>query len=299
MEDLLKNIAFDKLITFSHIIKYRSINQVIERTGLTRRRIYHDIETLENNLGNTIFIKNKNDIILTSFGYQITPTLQRMANLLYQDEFNYNRQEIIFDLSIASSALFAHYFLPFIFKDYQDQYPQALINLSQYHPHFAPTIYEYDIVIGAGPLQESEKEEAEQITLKNISLGYYAAPEFLKTYTPPTTLQALYAMPSVHHKDDGNQSAFSNILLTSDSYFSLNAMVAEGIGIGALINEEVAHNPRFQHLIRLLPAITLSEISLCLKYARHSIKKTAIAPFIHYCKARMTNNWPLFSEFVS
>jgi DNA-binding transcriptional LysR family regulator len=294
MFNKLKNVDFKKFKTLLDIVKYKSVNEAIKRTKADRTKIYYDIKNIEKHVGESVILKNRKDVVLTPIGREVVELASEIVETISDQEIKLFNKKINADLSICFSGCcsgqFSHYFLSYVIEKHNQEYPDALITISLLNSNYKPSVFEYDILID----DEKEPEDnIEQNLINTFTYGYYASTKYLDKHGIPNNLDDLDDHVFIQYSKEASLIKKFNTIITSDSYFNINELVLEGIGIGSLNNQEILNNKKYSSLVHLLPNTLVSTVDINLKYLATSSKKSIITNVLRHCKESINKTWRL------
>jgi len=117
-------MEFRELKTFQVVANLMSFNKAANILNYAQSTVSSQIQSLENSLGATLFIRSGNKICLTQAGEKLLKYTQRLINLEEEILSNFkNSDETAGNLIIRAPHSVAAYYLPPIIKDFQLKFP--------------------------------------------------------------------------------------------------------------------------------------------------------------------------------
>ncbi len=117
-------MEFRELRTFQVVANLLSFNKAADVLNYAQSTVSSQIQSLENNLGETLFIRSGNKIRLTPSGVKLLKYTQRLISLENEILNNFkNLDETTGNLIIKTPHTVAAYYLPPIIKEFQYKYP--------------------------------------------------------------------------------------------------------------------------------------------------------------------------------
>lgn len=117
-------MEFRELKTFQVVANLLSFNKAANVLNYAQSTVSSQIQSLENSLGETLFIRSGNKICLTPSGVKLLKYTQRMINLENEILSNFkDLDETTGNLIIKTPHSVAAYYLPPIIKEFQLKFP--------------------------------------------------------------------------------------------------------------------------------------------------------------------------------
>ncbi len=117
-------MEFRELKTFQVVANLLSFNKAAKVLNYAQSTVSSQIQSLENSLGVTLFIRSGNKISLTPSGVKLLKYTQRLLNLENEIVNNFKElDETTGNLIIKTPHSVAAYYLPPIIKEFQIKFP--------------------------------------------------------------------------------------------------------------------------------------------------------------------------------
>lgn len=117
-------MEFRELKTFQVVANLLSFNKAANVLNYAQSTVSSQIQSLENSLGKTLFIRSGNKISLTQAGVTLLSYTQRLINIENEIISNFKSlDETTGNLIIKTPHSVAAYYLPPVIKDFQLNYP--------------------------------------------------------------------------------------------------------------------------------------------------------------------------------
>ncbi|MTT32119.1 LysR family transcriptional regulator [Terrilactibacillus sp. BCM23-1] len=274
------------LKTFQVAAKHLNFTKAAKELNFTQPTVTSQIQSLENELGKSLFFRIGKQTFLTSSGKivqdyaeQIFHLIEEMDQALVQSEMNKGGKIII-----AASETFCTHYFPYIIREFLNDYPKVNIRLVSCHSNEVIEGMEsnlYDIGIISGQL---DKGGISNIVLSEYEDLVLIASKELGSEENPETLLANY--PFIKYEidgpfDDSIQTFIKEANISTDNiieFSSLEAVksaVINNIGIGLisrnLVKKELQTGILFE--IKLNHAPVNIQTSLIIAEEKLSFKK--------------------------
>jgi DNA-binding transcriptional LysR family regulator len=184
IDNLIKNIDWDKLRTFYYVAKAGGFTQASSYLNLAQSTISRTIQNLEAELGFPIFVRHRNGIILTKEGDILFKTATNIFAEIKQalDEIEAEREEPqgTLRLTISSGALH-HFILPHI-PEFLRRFPK--INLTLVATHVTPILDLLEADAAIRPKIEG-RDDLFQKHLMTNHVQLFASEDYLREFGIP------------------------------------------------------------------------------------------------------------------
>ncbi|MFD2618465.1 LysR family transcriptional regulator [Terrilactibacillus laevilacticus] len=280
------------LKTFQVAAKHLNFTKAAKELNFTQPTVTSQIQSLENELGKSLFFRIGKQTFLTSSGKivqdyadQIFHLIEEMDQELIQNEMHKGGKIII-----AASETFCTHYFPYIIREFLNDYPKVNIRLVSCHSNKVIEGMEsnlYDIGIISGQL---DKGGISNIVLSEYEDLVLIASKELGSEEDPETLLANY--PFIKYEidgpfDDSIQTFIKEANIPTDNiieFSSLEAVksaVVNNIGIGLisrnLVKKELQSGILFEIKVNHAPvniqtSLIIAEEKLSFKKVRRLIE---------------------------
>ena len=112
-------------------LKYGSITAAAEQMGYTQSGVSHMLNSLEDELGVKLLIRNKKGVQLTSSGEILLPYIKRVVaeNDAFMQAVSEINDVLRGQLTIGSFATISSHYLPHLLRDFNKLYPQVTFQM--------------------------------------------------------------------------------------------------------------------------------------------------------------------------
>ncbi len=153
----------DQLYTFIIAAKHLNFSETARELYITQPAVSHQITTLENELGATLFNRNTRNISLTKSGELFLDDAKRILDMeeVAKDHLHLAEENPELTLRIAYLLAPCHAFLPSLIRKFRRQYPQADLEIHRmdaYDISAALAEKEYDLYFSLTRDLESQPE---------------------------------------------------------------------------------------------------------------------------------------------
>lgn len=177
------------------IVDQGSFSRAAEKLGITQPTVSKQIDRLEEKLGSQLLKRSTRKLILTAAGeryYERAKEIDALVKVT-EHEIKHISNEDTSLLRIATSPALATHVLPAVFEKLTRKHPEARFHLrvedttpsGYYQRQFE---LEYDLFIREGEGAESNMSAR---PLGEISLGFFASPNYLKEHGTPSSIEEL------------------------------------------------------------------------------------------------------------
>ncbi len=167
-------IDIQKIETFLYAAEKLSISEAAKQLHLSQPTVSHQIKLLEQELGNTLFIRGSTGLKLTEAGSLLLPWARRLLHDTHElkDMMSSLQSEIVGELRIVCSTTAGKYILPQMAARFCQRYPAIKVRILACGPgHAALNLLEGEAHIGVVSTEvndaslESQKFFKDTITL--------------------------------------------------------------------------------------------------------------------------------------
>lgn len=286
---LLDDINWEHLKRFKICAESKSFKDAAQKIGTSTNALSHQIDTLERELGFTLFelINHNRTLRLTDHGERILQ-LVSMAHLYLNGSRPLSSEHILQEeaqqkIKIVTTPGLADTFLSKVVHAFLIKYP---------HYHFE--------VIAVGPAAKIQSDEIMiRSDIKNqkdiikevlfeLPMNLYASKEYLEKMGEPSKKEDLQFHKilafQAHNYGSSNwallktEGLYTEIPISSNSINFLHDMCCQGYGIVEL--PEIY--PRQPNLIRILENIESPKFTICLAFHKEILNKKGISEFVKF-----------------
>ncbi len=238
-------INISKYTVFSKVIEAGGLTRAAQMLGCTQSGVSHAINSLEEELGTTLLIRNRSGIKLTSDGEQMSSAIQKVADAL---EEMYKTAEAIHGLEtgiirVGAFTSVAVHWLPGIIKEFREIYPNIEFGLmnGDYHD-ITEWLLSESIDIGFVTLP-FDIPSCECIPLIEDRLLAVLPSDHRLAGLNKFPLEALRDEPFISLLEQSNHDARKaleiagvkpNIKFTTKDDYAIIAMVEQGLGVSIM-----------------------------------------------------------------
>ncbi|WEM42255.1 HTH-type transcriptional activator IlvY [Photobacterium sp. DA100] len=270
---------------FLHLCESKSFSQTAQAMHISPSALSRIIQRLEEDLGQTLFVRDNRSVELTSAGQALLPTAALITSSWQEikTELSDHRHQLQGKLKLFCSVTASYSHLPDILNRFRQLYPQVEIQLLTGDPAQAIDKVqqdEADIAIAAKP--DTLPGKMTYIELDNVSMSVIA-PLF-----PPSSLQKALAEPpnwaslpfilpdsgTARDKADKwlkSKKIRPNIYAQVGGHEAIVSMVALGCGIGIAPDVVIENSPVGNKVKRLeKEKVQPMNLGLCCKQSRQN-----------------------------
>lgn len=292
------NVNYELYKTFYSVAKNKNITKAAHELMISQPAVSKSIKTLEDQVGCTLFIRNKYGVSLTeegeTFYKNIKPAIEMIehAEETLQETLNLDYGT----LSIGvSNTLTRKYLLPYI-KKFHEQYPRIKINIST-SPTFELITQArnglIDFIILNLPYQlPSDFKEA---TLKEVNDCFIASKDWKELKGKTIPLKEMNNYPLILIAKGSNTRIFlddfcekNNIMLSPEMELASHSLVTAftkiGLGIGYATKEFLKKDLKEQTLFEIKTTPTIPPRQIGATYLKQKQLNKASLTFLNLLK---------------
>lgn len=292
------NVNYELYKTFYSVAKNKNITKAAHELMISQPAVSKSIKTLEDQVGCTLFIRNKYGVSLTeegeTFYKNIKPAIEMIehAEETLQETLNLDYGT----LSIGvSNTLTRKYLLPYI-KKFHEQYPRIKIKIST-SPTFELITQArnglIDFIILNLPYQlPSDFKEA---TLKEVNDCFIASKDWKELKGKTIPLKEMNNYPLILIAKGSNTRIFlddfcekNNIMLSPEMELASHSLVTAftkiGLGIGYATKEFLKKDLKEQTLFEIKTTPTIPPRQIGATYLKQKQLKKASLTFLNLLK---------------
>lgn len=238
-------MEYNKYAVFLEVARQQNISKAARVLGYTQSGISHTIKRMEEEMGLSLFFRDRNGAILTSAGREIYPYVAQMV----QCEENLNQRiQSLHDLhqgtlTIGTYSSVARQWLPGIIRRFKDDYPEVKINFRE---GGAQEIFEWiaNREVDFGFVSEIENKNYEWIALADdpllavLSLEEVTDPEVpgyaMDNFNDRTFILSTLGVDIDIHKAIETAGIHPDVQYTAKDELTIISMVSCGLGVSIL-----------------------------------------------------------------
>lgn len=237
-------MSINKYKVFMKVVELGSLTKTAEAMGFTQSGVSHIMNSLEDEFGFSLLIRNRSGVQLTTNGEQILKTIREILKWnehLEQEVASIHGIELG-TVHIGTFTSVGVHWLPGIIKDFQQDYPQIEIRLSEGdYQEIEDWIAEGKI--DCGFLSLPTKEAFDVVPLQQDRMLVLLPMDHALSAQPNVSLSQIenepFIMPSKGSDNDvnrilANTSINPVIKYTVGDDYAIMAMVEKGLGISIL-----------------------------------------------------------------
>ena len=272
-----QNLPFDidALLVFGKVVECRSLSKAASLLGMPKSTVSRKISKLESDLGTRLLRKNTHQITVTDLGEKV---YGHGLNILAEANdiralVEGSRQEPQGVLRAAIPVFVGIDFASRVGATFLQRYPKSRLEIRLVDSMVHPVKDGFDVVFGAGPLQDSTLIARKVFTLECFLC---ASPDFINTLpeplTVPTQLNTLpfidsgfYDEPRKLHLARGKKRyELSPLARARANNFQISKQyILQGLGIGAMPSQIICSGELQEgSLIPVLPDWSLETVDV-------------------------------------
>ena len=288
----MNNIEIGLLKTFITLADTQNFTQAARRVHRSQSAVSMQIAKLEQQLGCTLFIRDKRNVKLTLDGERLREYANQIVRLSDNLLDQFQQQEVEGNINFASPEDFATYYLPDILADFVNAHPRVTLNVNC--DLTLPLIENfekgnYDLIVikqepgklypGAKPLIREElvwvgnDVRAQDMTFSKLKKKYVAKHGYLPLVMSPSP--CVYRQQALASLDKAG--VMWKVVYTSPSFAGAIAAVKAGLGFTVLPREMVAQELITYSGARGWPRLKQAEICLLAKNEQEPVIATLIS----------------------
>lgn len=252
-----------QLYIFTKVVEQKSFSRAAEALYLSQSTVSSHIQSLEKNLGVTLFDRVGRENILTPYGERLYFWAQKLLQLKDQAllDIKQSAEKLAGGIRIGVSSVPGQFILPKMIKDFRSHYSLVTFSINQWP---SKTVAERVLngIVDVGVLGEKyENDKLQYFPLLKEKLVLLASKDF--TIKEPVTIESISQYPFVmRNSNSGTKSMLDkflkrhnmkesqfNIVAHTDSGENLIELVKNGVGV-SIISEIAAkkhtENPLIQ-----------------------------------------------------
>ncbi|WP_095590712.1 LysR family transcriptional regulator [Actibacterium ureilyticum] len=282
---------WDKLRIFHAVADAGSLTHAGDTLHLSQSAVSRQIRALEESLNTTLFHRHARGLILTEQGELLFDATLAMNKRLdaAAARIRDSKEEVFGELRVTTTIAFGLLWLVPRLPKLYEQYPDLKIDLMLEERVLDLPMREADVAIR---MKEPSQADLIRKRLMSVTMGLYAAPEYLAEHGTPQTLDDLQNHRLICQNTTSAQvsagAALVEQILANDipstlmvnNYFGVLQAVLHKLGVGVLPDYLQLD---FPDIVRILPDIESSDVPVFLAYPeelRHSKRIAAFRDFV-------------------
>ncbi|WP_309605441.1 LysR family transcriptional regulator [Phenylobacterium sp.] len=249
------------------VLEAGTLSAAARLRGLTQPTLGRHIETLEQRLGSPLFLRSPRGLQPTDLALELKPHLHDMAaaaSAAVRDATG-AADSHVGAIRITASEIVGAEVLPTMLTRFRETHPGTVIELMMSNVLDDLSRREADIAVRMAPPTQSALVAKK---VGEVSLGFYAAPDYIARYGAPASFEELERHPVIGFdsaarsvRDLGGRNVVisrETFAFRSDSDLAQLAAMSAGFGIG-VSQPSIA---RRRSLVRVMPDITVFQLGV-------------------------------------
>jgi DNA-binding transcriptional LysR family regulator len=264
MHKRMNNLDWNQLKAFLETAETGSLSAAARKLGLTQPTLSRQVAAIEQSMGVTLFERVGKTMALTPTGLDLLEHARAMgAAAEALDLAATGRSQAVGGVvSVSASDAVATFLLPPLVKKLRDREPGIAVEVIPSNALSDLLRREADIAV-----RHVKPEQPELIArhLREASAHFYASEEWVKTHGHPRSAEEATRLPFVGSDRSGQYLAYLRMhgLPLSEANFSCYAdhsvahwaLVRQGMGIGAMMEEIARDTPRVVRVLDDVPPV--------------------------------------------
>ena len=287
----MKNLK--QIKAFILVSELNSFKLAAEKLFISTTAVSKQIQVLESQLDEQLFIRTTRHIKLTEFGkqyYQLCKNIEK--NIEELDSFTYSKKiepqgklNILIQNSAAKLYVLSH------LKTFMDLYPKIELIFEFSERKLDLNKENFDIIISYALSTNTDESLSHKkiMTMKHILC---AAPSYIKKYNMPKDSSALidykFLMHSLRVPDhfftlaDGKQVLIAKPYIKMNDFEAMIKACCDGLGIILTLDLLVKDRLEKKELVSILPNLNYQNFDLFLYYHSTKYEQSAVRVFCEY-----------------
>lgn len=243
-----KEIPLFKMEIFNQFVQHKTLSKTGRALGLTPADVNNVILGIEKALGEPIYLRKLDRLVLTERGEEFLKICQAMIEAIEKLDLD-DKTSKPEEITLAASLWDAEHYLPEILVEFAKKYPDVSVNLLVGADQTAMNNPDCDAAIG---LALPKRPEIQQRLLLEVVIKLCASKNYLKKHSMMTAIRDLKGHRILNHSSlpPLPDSMFRNnhYAVTADSFAPLIELVLRDQGIALMpsqifdLNEKCAKN---------------------------------------------------------
>lgn len=278
---------------FIYVVQFGSFNKAAEALYLSQPSISARIRSLENDVAQKLFERDRNKCVLTDAGKSFLPYAEKILREYQESVYKMNQQLYIPDqVKIACSISISNYVIPNILPVLQEQFPECRFKIVSDHSESSLSKV-LNNEADCGLIRELMHPRIDSTVLLNFNVGLYAHVDhpLAQVETKVTMEQAVEHNIIFYDHNSPEWLGITSLLETVnfqqhliidiDNMEAAKRLVMKGMGICFLPENAVADEVRDQKL-KKIPLILPLEFQTSIALVH--LKDEAISPIVAFIK---------------
>jgi len=294
-----------QLEAFLQVATQRSFSRAAEALRLTQPSVTARIQSLERDLGESLFERNGRGVTLTEAGTAFLPHAQRVLKALHdgRDAIHSLQELELGTLRLGAAPTISTYVLPGLLKEFRSRYPGLEVSVKTEHSdQIAQMVLADEVQVGLERSISHPDVVTVQLYDDEVVLVASARHPFAKEGT--ASLEQVSEQPLImFSRGSGYYALVDNALrqagvlvsptMELDNMEATKKMVEEGLGIAMLPNVAVEREVRAGELHRIyVDGLTMPKRQIALIYRRGRPLSRAAEAFVRLLEERYGVNAP-------
>ena len=268
-----KDFSADDCILFAAIVEQDGLVRAAEHLGMPKATVSRRLANLETMLGRRLLLRTTRRFTLTEFGQEFLDHCRRIAEEAAAARDFVRSEEALprGRLRVSAPADYARLYFSRAIATFAEAYPDIQLDLDLSSRQVDLIGERFDLAIRMGILKDDSTIVARKIDEQRFAL--YASPLYLGHHPAPRKPEALE-----HHTAVRMMSARGHAIpwkltrgkavwegvppgrITMNSPETIQQLLVDGAGIGALPERFAAEDVRSKRLVRVLPEWSLPSV---------------------------------------
>jgi DNA-binding transcriptional LysR family regulator len=295
-----------QLEAFLQVASQRSFSRAAEALGLTQPSVTARIQSLERDLGETLFERNGRGVTLTEAGGAFLPHAQRVLKALHdgRDAIQSLRKMELGTLRLGAAPTISTYVLPGLLKEFRSRYPHLEVSVRTEHSdQIAQMVLADEVEVG---LERSiSHPDVVTVPLYDDEVILVASARHAFAREGSASIEDMSKQPLLmFNRGSGYYTLVDNALrqagvlvspaMELDNMEATKKMVDEGLGIAMLPRVAVERELRDGELCHIrVTGLTMPKRQIALIYRRGRTLGRAAEAFVHLLEERYSVRAPL------
>ncbi|WP_103106339.1 LysR family transcriptional regulator [Brevibacillus reuszeri] len=174
---------------FIYVVQFGSFNKAAEALYLSQPSISARIRSLENDVSQKLFIRDRNKCVLTEAGKSFLPYAEKILREYQESVYKMNQQLYIPDqVKIACSISISNYVIPQILPVLQSRFPACRFKIVSDHSESSLSKV-LNNEVDCGLIREINHPRIDSTVLLNYRVGLYAHPDHPLVHQESVTIE--------------------------------------------------------------------------------------------------------------
>lgn len=174
---------------FIYVVQFGSFNKAAEALYLSQPSISARIRSLENDVSQKLFIRDRNKCVLTDAGKSFLPYAEKILREYQESVYKMNQQLYIPDqVKIACSISISNYVIPQILSVLQSRFPACRFKIVSDHSESSLSKV-LNNEVDCGLIREINHPRIDSMVLLNYRVGLYTHPDHPLVHQESVTIE--------------------------------------------------------------------------------------------------------------